>query len=55
MSKMCKRLLVGIAVATLIAPFGAVHAQAKPRELKIALQTNPGTAQSTESRSLPSW
>jgi TRAP-type transport system periplasmic protein len=46
MSKMCKRLLVGIAVATLMAaPFGAVHAQAKPRELKMALQTNPGTAQ----------
>ncbi len=45
MSKMCKRLLVGIAVAALVAPLGAVHAQAKPRELKLALQTNPGTAQ----------
>jgi TRAP-type C4-dicarboxylate transport system substrate-binding protein len=38
-------LSAALTAACLLAPSGAADAQAKARELKLALQTNPGTAQ----------
>ena len=40
-----KGIWAGVLVSSLLLPVGVGHAQDKPRELRLALQTNPGTAQ----------
>jgi tripartite ATP-independent transporter DctP family solute receptor len=45
MKTFTRRLAAAVAAACLLAPGAELQAQAKPRELKLALQTNPGTAQ----------
>jgi TRAP-type C4-dicarboxylate transport system substrate-binding protein len=46
MTNSFKQVCAGLAALALLAPVGFGHAQgAKPRELKLAFQTNAGTAQ----------
>lgn len=46
MNKCCKGIFAGVLASSLLLPLGVSHAQeAKPKELKFAMQTNPGTAQ----------